>query len=56
MWTIGNNGTGKMIWFVINPDLPVELRYRYSPTGRHIRYATPKAAQREADRLNATTA
>ncbi|XAO35520.1 hypothetical protein SEA_MORGANA_86 [Gordonia phage Morgana] len=51
-WRIGNNGVGRMRWFVLNDALPIEQRFRYSKTGRHIRYASPEAAQREADRLN----
>ena len=57
-WRPANNGSGKMIWFLIrgygtDSDLvPLRVRYHYSPAGQLVRYATVETAQAAADKLN----
>jgi hypothetical protein len=57
-WQIGNNSDGpdSRKWFVLRTTtgrwVAEEMRFHESRGGVIIRYATPEAAQRKADRLN----
>jgi hypothetical protein len=51
VWQPGNNGSGRRIWFVLDPERPNESRY-HEKNGRMVRFETIEAAQKVADELN----